>query len=126
MRIIIVDDEQELVITLAERMGFRGIDADWAINGDDAIKLVTDNRYDLAVLDVKLPGMSGIELKKKLQEIAPEMKFIFVTGHGSQADFQTGAQEAGAEYYLIKPVNIDVLIEKMKEVLKSKKETHHG
>lgn len=118
MRIIIVDDEQELVLTLSERLGFRGIEADWAINGADAIKLVSENRYDLAVLDVKLPGMSGLELKKKIQEIAPEMKFIFVTGHGSQRDFQTGTQEAGAEYYLIKPVNIDVLIEKMKEVLK--------
>lgn len=122
MRIILVDDEQELVITLSERLGFRGIDANWAINGADAIQLVAKNTYDLAVLDVKLPGMSGLELKKRLQAIAPDMKFIFVTGHGSQADFQTGAQEAGAEYYLIKPVNIDVLIEKMKEVLKSKKE----
>ena len=120
MRIIIVDDEQELVITLSERLGFRGIESDWAINGPDAIQLVSENTYDLAVLDVKLPGMSGLELKKKLQRIAPKMKFIFVTGHGSQADFQTGAQEAGAEYYLIKPVNIDVLIEKMKEVLKLK------
>jgi DNA-binding response OmpR family regulator len=126
VRIIIVDDEQELVITLSERMGFRGIDADWAINGDDAIKLVIENRYDLAVLDVKLPGMSGIELKKRLQVIAPNMKFIFVTGHGSHADFQTGAQEAGAEYYLIKPVNIDVLVEKMNEVLKSKEEPNHA
>ena len=126
MRIIIVDDEKELVITLSERLGFRGIEADWAINAPDAIGLVAENRYDLAVLDVKLPGISGLELKKKLQAISPEMKFIFVTGHGSQADFKTGAQEAGAEYYLIKPVSIDVLIEKMNEVLKSKKDPHHG
>ncbi|MCP4630003.1 MAG: response regulator, partial [bacterium] len=107
MRVIIVDDERELVLTLSERLGFRGIEADWAVNGADAVKLVTENRYDLAVLDVKMPGISGLELKKQLQAITPDMKFIFVTGHGSQADFQSGTQEAGADNYLIKPVNID-------------------
>lgn len=117
MRVIIVDDERELVTTLSERLGFRGIDADWAVNGADAVDLVSQNRYDLAVLDVKLPGISGLELKKQLQSISPHMKFIFVTGHGSKADFQTGAQEAGADYYLIKPVNIEVLVAKMNEVL---------
>ncbi len=121
MRVIIVDDERELVVTLSERLGFRGIDADWAINGNDAVSLVSENRYDLAVLDVRLPGMNGLDLMKRIQEIAPDMKFIFVTGHGSRADFQTGSQEAGTEYYLIKPVNIDILIEKMKEVLKIRK-----
>ena len=120
MRVILVDDERELVITLSERLGFRGIESDWAVNGADAVKLVSENAYDLAVLDVKLPGISGLELKKQLQVIDPDMKFIFVTGHGSRADFQTGSQEAGADYYLIKPVNIDILVEKMNEALKSK------
>lgn len=121
MRVLLVDDEQELVDTLAERLGFRGIEASWATNGDDAVRLVSENRYDLAVLDVKLPGMSGLDLKKRLQAVNPDMKFIFVTGHGSKQDYQTGAQEAGAEYYLIKPVNIDDLIEKMREVTRTDK-----
>lgn len=119
MRVVIVDDEEELAVTLSERLGFRGISADFAITGDDAVRLVSENRYDLAVLDVKLPGMSGLALKKTLQAINPDMKFIFVTGHGSQKDYKTGSLEAGAEYYLIKPVNIDLLMEKMNEVLKT-------
>jgi DNA-binding response OmpR family regulator len=117
MRVILVDDEQELVIALAERLEFRGIDAQWADNGEDALKMVTENDYDLAILDVKLPKTSGLELKKKMQKIAPALKYIFVTGHGSQQDYKTGSAEAGCEYYLIKPVKIEVLVEKMKDAL---------
>ena len=76
------------------------------------------NRYDITVLDVKMPGTSGIALKKRLEKKAPGMKYIFITGHGSEADFQAGSAEAGREYYLIKPVSIEVLIEKMEEIFK--------
>ena len=117
MRAILVDDEEEFVSTLVERLSFRGIIADWALNGDEAIRLVETNPYDLAVLDVKMPGMSGFALKKAIQEIAPRMKFIFLTGHGSEKDFNIGTRETGAEYYLVKPVDINLLIEKMTEVL---------
>ncbi len=118
MRVILVDDEKELVIALAERLGFRGIDAQWADNGDQALKMVAESHYDLAVLDVKLPKISGLELKKKMQKIAPGLKYIFVTGHGSQQDYNTGSAEAGYEYYLIKPVKIEVLVERMQDALK--------
>jgi len=118
MRIILVDDEKELVIALAERLEFRGIDAHWADDGDDALKMVAENQYDLAVLDVKLPKISGLELKKKMQEIAPDLKYIFVTGHGSNNDYKTISAEAECEYYLIKPVKIEILVEKIKDALK--------
>ena len=64
-----------------------------------------------------MPGLSGFELKKHLQNKYPDMKFIFLTGHGSEADFKTGIEEAGPAYYLVKPVNIDALTAKMNEVL---------
>lgn len=118
MRVLLVDDEKELVSTLAERLGLRGIEADWAVSAEDALRIVESVSYDVAVVDVKIPGISGIELKKRLQKKCPGMKFIFMTGHGSEADYEAGAAEAGAEYYLVKPVNIRVLMEKMKEALK--------
>lgn len=118
MKILLVDDEKELVSTMAERLALRGIDADWVSSAEDALKWVESKTYDLAVLDVKIPRMSGISLKKRLKEKCPEMKFIFVTGHGSEEDYNAGLAEAGADYYLVKPVNIKVLIEKMREVLK--------
>lgn len=117
MRIILVDDEKELVTTLVERLSFRGIKADWALNGEEAIDLVEQNHYDLAVLDVKMPGMSGFTVKKKLQALQSHMKFIFLTGHGSIQDYQTGTEESGADYYLVKPIDINELIEKMTDIL---------
>jgi len=112
-----VDDEKELVSTLAERLSFRGIDAKWAVCAADALKLLESEQFDIAVLDVKLPKVGGFELKKKIQEKKPEMKFIFMTGHGSEDDFKAGSAQTGADYYLVKPVKIEALIEKMKEIL---------
>ena len=82
---------------------------------------MSSNRYDIALLDVKMPRISGIELKKKMEEKNPDMKFIFMTGHGSEADFYAGTAEAGSEYYLVKPVNIEDLISKMKDVITFKR-----
>jgi len=117
MRVLLVDDEEELVTTMAERLSLRGIQTDWATNAEDALTKLKHTRYDIALLDVKIPKMSGITLKKKMEEKNPEMKFIFLTGHGSEADFKAGSIEAGPEYYLVKPVDIGFLIQKMKEVL---------
>ncbi len=119
MRVLLVDDEVELVSTLAERLSMRGIDTDWACDVEHAQDLVSHNRYDLAVLDVKIPRMNGLTLKKRLEELQPSMHFIFMTGHGSEEDFHEAAAEAGSQYYLVKPVKIEVLLEKMKEILNS-------
>lgn len=116
MRVLLVDDEEELVSTLAERLNMRGIEADWVIKVEDALARAKACAYDIAVLDIKLPRMSGLQLKRELEAFCPEMKFIFMTGHGSETDFRNGAAEAGEEFYLVKPVNIDTLLEKMQEV----------
>ena len=120
IRALLVDDEEELVSTMAERLSLRGIDADWAGNAEDAIRMLEQNRYDVAVLDVKIPRVSGITLKKEMEKLRPDMKFIFLTGHGSEADFRIGLAEAGADYYLVKPIGIEELIERMEEILGQK------
>jgi DNA-binding response OmpR family regulator len=112
-----VDDEEELVTALAERLSLRGIEALWATSAESALRILETRNFDLAVLDVKIPKIDGLQLKKHMQEIRPGMKFIFVTGHGSDRDFQTGVAEVGADYYLAKPLKIEELIAKMKEVL---------
>ncbi len=120
MRVLLVDDEEELVSTLAERLALRGIEADWATTGKQALDKADQDRYDLALLDVRIPGQSGIELKKLLAAKQPDMKFIFMTGHGSEEDYRAGAAEAGEEYYLVKPVHIDDLIYRMKHAMDEK------
>ena len=109
IRVLLVDDETEFVSTLGERLSLRGIEADWVTSAEEALKKIQDTQYDLAVLDVKMPGMGGIELEQRLKALSPEMKFIFLTGHGSNIDYTEGMQE-GADY-LPKPLKIDALLE---------------
>lgn len=115
MRILLVDDEKKFVSRLAERLILRGFEADWATTCDEAISKARAANFDIAVLDVKMPRMSGIDLKKKLEKIIPEMKFIFVTGHGSEEDYNVGSKEA--TFYIIKPFKIEMLVEKIKQAL---------
>jgi DNA-binding response OmpR family regulator len=115
MRVLLVDDETEFVTTLAERLSFRGIEVDYATKAADALLLVETKAYDLAVLDMKMPGISGIELKGLLEKKCPVMKFIFLTGHGSEEDYIAGSSESAC--YLVKPININALISKMNEAV---------
>lgn len=119
MRVLLVDDEKEFVSTLAERLALRGVEADWVTSAEDAMKKVEDKRYDLAVLDVKMPHVNGLELKRMLHKCCPHMQFIFMTGHGSEKDFHAGSSEAGVAYYLVKPVRIEELLRKMSQALDS-------
>lgn len=122
MRILLVDDEHELVSTMAERLSFRGVQADWTGSVKESLKLVQENCYDLIVLDMKMPRMSGLNLKQMIDEKCPNMKYIFITGHGSEKDFKAACSEEGVVNYLIKPVDLDALLEKIHEALFSKGE----
>jgi DNA-binding response OmpR family regulator len=115
MKILLVDDEVEFVSTLAERLNMRGFEADWCSSAEEAQKLAARKPYDLAILDVKMPAVGGIELKRRLQKLNGDMQFIFITGHGSQEDFSVGSEEAAC--YLGKPVSIDVLMDAINNLL---------
>lgn len=117
MRVLLVDDEKEFVTTLAERLSFRGFVVDSATKAAEALDLAEKNSYDLAVLDMKMPGTSGLELKVLLEKVQQNMRFIFLTGHGSEADYVAGSSASAC--YLVKPVNIDILITKMHEAVQS-------
>lgn len=126
MKILLVDDEKELVSTLAERLEFRGIAADWTSTPETALTLVGEKKYQVAVLDVKMPGIDGFELKQRLEQKDSDLKFIFMTGHGSETYYRQGCSETGEAYYLVKPVEIDRLIEKLQEVLKPRENRDKG
>jgi len=119
MRVLLVDDEQELVSTLCERLRMRGIEAEWATSSQEALKRIGAQAFDVAVLDMKMPRIGGLELKKYLQARCPAMKFIFLTGYGSEQDFQAVRQEFGEDHYLFKPVEIDQLITTLQTVFAS-------
>ena len=115
MRILLVDDEEEFVATLAERLSIRGITADWVTSAQAAEEKINAQRYDLAVLDVKMPKVGGRELKKIIEKKQPGIKTIYLTGHGSEEDYTAGSAEA--EFYLMKPININDLIRKINDAL---------
>jgi DNA-binding response OmpR family regulator len=117
MNVLLVDDEQYFVSALAERLRIRGIDADWASTAEDAIKTAQEKHYDLAILDVKMPNMSGLQLRKKLADITQDMRFIFFTGHGSEEDFDACSEQG--ESCLVKPLGIEELIGKINEAMSS-------
>lgn len=116
MRVLLIDDEEELVSTLAERLCIRGFQAEWATDSRAALALADEIEFDIAVIDVKMPGASGFDIKKQLRLKFDKMKFIFLTGHGSEDDYETGLSEAGEKYYLIKPININELVKILQEL----------
>lgn len=119
LRVLLVDDEEELVVTLAERLGYRGITADYALDGIDALARMRDGNYNVVVLDLKLPGMEGTEVVLRIADEYPGVPVIMITGHGSPLDAPQ-AKPPGAWDYLIKPVQLDVLIQKIREAAAQK------
>ncbi|MBU8848942.1 MAG: response regulator [Desulfobacterales bacterium] len=116
MKVILVDDEQRFINMLAKRLALRGIQADAVFSGDDAIKKISNTTYDVAVLDIKMPGISGIQLKNELSALDPGLKFIFVTGHGEVN--QPDEVLIEKDFYLSKPLDIEILIKKIEEIAK--------
>ena len=114
MKILLVDDEKKFAMMLSKRLALRGIEVDYVFTGAEAVAKVENNKYDVAILDVKMPGIGGIELERKLKALVPGMKSIFLTGHGSEADFTAGS--AKTAYYLAKPLQIEELIEILHEL----------
>ena len=110
MKVLLVDDEQKFALMLCKRLELRGMTAEVFFSGEQALAAVeAGSRFDVAVLDVKMPGIGGIELKRRLSALDPDMKFVFLTGHGSGTDYETGHMEA--EDYLPKPLKIEQLVE---------------
>ena len=113
-KVLLVDDEEDFLKTLAERLEARGLKVNTATSGEEAVTDAEKNGYDLIVLDLSMPGIDGLETLKRIKTKQPEAEIIMLTGQGS---IRTGieAMKLGAEDYLQKPVNISVLIDKISE-----------
>ncbi|MBI4720748.1 MAG: response regulator [Chitinivibrionia bacterium] len=109
MRILVVDDEIEFVTTLVERLELRSIEAEGVTRGSEALQRIAEKPFDIVLLDVKMPGIGGMEVIRKIKQEHPEMHVILLTGHGS-AEAVEEARLAGAFEFLMKPVNIDELL----------------
>jgi two-component system OmpR family response regulator len=117
--ILIVDDEEDFRETLVKRLQKRNLKAFGAESGPKALKLMEAMTFDVVVLDVKMPGLDGIDTLKEMKKKSPRTEIILLTGHAS---LESGIQgmELGAFDYLMKPVNLDDLIEKIRQAYERK------
>lgn len=117
LRVLLVDDEEELVSALVERLGYRGIESEYALNGQRALEMIKEKTFDVIILDLKLPGMSGIEVHSIIKKDHPDLPVLLITGHGAPPE-QLGLSPEEHYDLLEKPIGLEVLIEKIKEVVK--------
>jgi DNA-binding response OmpR family regulator len=115
-RVLLVDDEEEFVATLAERLELRGINTMVAGNGEEALASVKNDPPEVVVMDLMLPGMSGIEIMGEIKRNHPRIPVILLTGRGSTKEGIEGMNQ-GAFDFLMKPVRIEELITKMKNAV---------
>lgn len=117
--ILLVDDEEEFVTTLAERLEIRGFKAEAATTGKQALEIIKKQNFDAAVLDVKMPGLDGLQVMEKIKAQQPGIPVILLTGYGAASEGEKGMSK-GAFDYLMKPVDIEELISKINEAMTSK------
>lgn len=109
VRVLLVDDEQDLVDFLSHRLLKHGCTVTATTAGKDAIEAASKQTYDVAVVDLKMPVMDGIEVLEKLKEQQPFLKTIMLTGHGSH-ESALAAGRLQAYHYLLKPYEFDDLL----------------
>lgn len=122
MKILLVDDEEEFVKTLSERIEMRDVKSDVALNGEEALKAMDEDLPDVMVLDLKMPGIDGLEVLRRTKKAYPGVQIIMLTGHGSEKD-EKEARRLGVFEYLQKPVEFEKLMRTIIKAYKSKFES---
>lgn len=115
-KVLLVDDEEEFAVTLAERLRLRGIITSIAGDGEEALRQVAEDTPQLVVLDMMMPGLGGLAVLQHLKRNHPNLPVIMLTGRGSTKDGIEG-MHLGAFDYLMKPVKIEELVDKMRQAL---------
>jgi DNA-binding NtrC family response regulator len=117
--ILLVDDEENFLKVLSQRMEGRGLKVDTSTTGEEALNKVKGKDFDAIILDLAMPGMSGIETLKRIRSENPDVQIIMLTGHGS-VEKGVEAIKAGAVDFLEKPADINKIMEKIAEAKRKK------
>lgn len=120
IKMLLVDDEEGYVNVLANRLSKRNIDVTKAYSGTQGIQAVRKADFHVAVLDLKMEDMNGIEVLKIFKKMYPEMEVIMLSGHGSEQSAREGI-ELGAFDYLTKPCELEELVEKIREAARHRR-----
>ncbi len=118
-RILIVDDEETLRLSMKARLETAGFVADVAENGEEALGKMKHEEFDVVLMDIKMPGMGGIEALRLFNELFPKTDVVMLTGF---ADFSTAIEclKLGAKDYLVKPVDATELVARLRSLVRSR------
>lgn len=119
-RVLIVDDEDDFRETIVKRLKSRKIAAEGAEDGIKALELIDNTEFDVIVLDVKMPGMDGIETLRRIKSKKPHIEVIMLTGHAS-VEFGIKGMQLGAFDYVMKPAPLHDLLDKIRQAYDKKK-----
>ncbi len=119
IKLLIVDDDEKLLNTIAERLGLKDFDVTTASEGNKAIKAAKKAKFDVAILDLKMPGMDGTELLKILKKKHKFLEVIILTGYAS-IDSAVECTKLGAFGYLEKPYKFEKLLEMLKQAYETR------
>jgi DNA-binding NtrC family response regulator len=125
IKVLMVDDEEEFASTVSERLQLRGYDIKAVFRAEDGLKEVKPGYPDVALLDLKMPGMDGLTLLRNIKKIDPSIEVIMLTGHGALKESSEGL-ESGAFDYIMKPIDIDNLIDKIGKAAQKKKQAERA
>jgi len=119
IKLLIVDDETQFLDAIAKRLRKRDFDVKTATNGKDAIEIARNEKFDIALLDLKMPGMDGSQVLKVLKEEHKFLEAIILTGHGS-LESAVELTKLGAFSYLPKPYELEKLVHTLKEAYEAR------
>lgn len=119
LRVLLIDEEKEFVTSTVERLSIHDIYAEGALTGDQGLVKIKMHDYDVILMDVKMPGISGIPLVERIEEFRPEAKIILIQGVGMDAPGQEFF-EHNVKTVFTKPVNFRMLVEAITETVESK------
>jgi DNA-binding NtrC family response regulator len=117
--VLLVDDETEYLETLMKRLRKRNLRVNGVSSGEAALELLRENPVDVVVLDVRMPGMDGVQTLREIKKINPLVQVIMLTGHAN-VEVAIQGMELGAFDYLMKPANMDELLYKIQDAHKAK------
>ena len=118
--VLVVDDEMEFREVMVKWLSKKGLEARSAESGRDGLAMIERQRIDVVLLDVKMPGMDGIETLRQIKQRKPLIEVVLLTGHASVESGIEG-MKLGAFDYLMKPIELDPLIEKLTEAYEKKR-----
>jgi DNA-binding NtrC family response regulator len=119
MSVLLVDDEKDFLDVLAKRLRKRKLNPVVANSGEEAIRAIQGSAVDVVVLDMRMPGLDGLQTLREIKRISPVVEVIMLTGHAN-VDTAVKGMELGAFDYLMKPVDIDELLYKVQDAFKKK------